>query len=400
MGSIELSNYIPKEHKRISNISVIGVGGGGSNAVDYMYQQGSRDVEFIICNTDLQALNMKSVPLKIMIGDGLGAGADPSRAKEYADRDSERIRAAFIEQDTKMVFITAGMGGGTGTGAAPVIARIAREMGILAVGIVTMPLKAEGRPRMERAKAGLLELKENLDAILIIDNTMVLRIYNNLKWNEAFAKADEILAIGAQSLAEILLKDDYHWNVDFNDVFKTMSNAGFFLMGTAVVKSDNENLVDELISSTLQSPLFMQNDIVGAQNILISLTNGVDGLSAAAFEEIIERIQNMTDDTAEVIAAIGEDDKLAPDEVKLTIVAAGFDSRKALQAFNIDVSKMEERVFISSGVKTFNPTIRMDDDALTFFESEPAYKRNGREVFQKIEPHKKRMVKIEEIDNL
>ncbi len=384
---IELNNLIPKNKKRSSNISVIGVGGGGSNAVDYMYGLGIRDVEFIVCNTDLQALNSKKVPRKIMIGTGLGAGADPMVAEKYAEDDSDKIRNAIEEQNTKMIFITAGMGGGTGTGAAPVIARIARSMGILAVGIVTMPLKSEGNERMRRAKEGLLKLKENLDAILIIDNTMVLKLYDDLTWKEAFHKADDILAMGAQSLAEVLIKDDYHLNVDYNDVSKTMKNTGLFLMGTATAKSSSEHVVDELVSNTLQSPLLMQNDIRGAKNVLLSLTNGKNGFKARRTEELLERIQSMTDDSAEIITALGTDENLAPDEVKLIIIAAGFDSTKRFNGYNINTD-INERSRVSSLSGYDN------DAALGNFESKPAYKRADREMFHHIDPAKQKIVKL------
>ena len=231
-NNIELMDCVAGAKKKASHITVIGVGGGGSNAVEHMYNQNVPNVEFMICNTDLQALNAKSVPLKIMIGEnltsGLGAGADPKKGEGAAEESSEIIRNALLVKKTKMIFITAGLGGGTGTGAAPVIAKIAQDMGILAVGIVTMPLKAEGLKRMRRAKEGLSKLKEHLDAILIIDNAMVLKIFKDLTWEEAFHKADDILATGARSLAEILIKEDYHINVDFNDVNITMRTQASF----------------------------------------------------------------------------------------------------------------------------------------------------------------------------
>lgn len=405
---IDLSNYIPESKKKTSNITVIGVGGGGSNAVDYMYRQGIRDVEFIICNTDLQALNAKNVPLKIMIGDGLGAGADPNKAEKFAEENADNIRAAFKSKNTKMAFITACMGGGTGTGAAPVIAKIAREMDILAVGIVTMPLKAEGPSRMKRAKEGLIKLKDNLDAILIIDNTMVLKIFGDLTWEEAFHKADDILSTGAKSLAEILIKDDYHLNADFNDVRKTMLGTGFFLMGTATAKSASENVVEELISSTLQSPLLMQNDISGAKNILLSLTNGSNGFLASKTDEVLDRIQQMADGEAEIIAAIGTDTvNLEPDDVKLVILATGFDSSKAFKGFNLnlDMPKVsipllrtsadgageeEDIVADADGAVTVNA----DMDALKMFENTPAYTRLNRDIYHHIDPNKQKTVKL------
>ncbi len=384
---IDLNNYISRNKRRTSNISVIGVGGGGSNAVDYMYSLGIRDVEFIICNTDLQALNAKKVPLKIMIGNGLGAGADPSLAERYAIEDSDKIRKAIEEQNTKMLFITAGMGGGTGTGAAPVIAGIAREMGLLTVGIVTMPLRAEGSVRMQRAKEGLFKLKENLDAILIIDNTMILKLFNDLTWKEAFLKADDILAMGAKSLAEMLIKDDYYQNVDYNDVRKTMKDAGFFLMGTASANATSPDVVEELISNTLQSPLLMQNDIRGARNILLSLTNGKNGVKAWVLDQLLERVQIMADNNLELIYAIGDDETLEPDEVKLIIVAAGFDSTKKLNGF--DIFSEEEKI---------NKRVTKDrlenEAALVDFEKIPAFKRANREMFHNVDKNKQKILKL------
>lgn len=403
---IDLSNYIPESNKKTSNITVIGVGGGGSNAVDYMYRQGIRDVEFIICNTDLQALNAKNVPLKIMIGDGLGAGADPIKAERVAEENAEAIRAAFKSKNTKMAFITACMGGGTGTGAAPVIAKIAREMDILAVGIVTMPLKAEGPSRMKRAKEGLIKLKENLDAILIIDNSMVLKIFGDLTWEEAFHKADDILSTGAKSLAEILIKDDYHLNADFNDVRKTMLGTGFFLMGTSTAKSDSKNVVDELIVSTLQSPLLMQNDISGAKNILLSLTNGTNGFLASKTDEVLDRIQQMADGEAEIIAAIGTDVNLEPDEVKLVILATGFDSSKAFKGFNLNLDVPKVSISLPKNTEGVNEdddnslaidrAVKVDQniEALKIFETTPAYVRLNRDIYHHIDPNKQKTIKL------
>lgn len=402
---VNIVNHVPQAFKRASNITVIGVGGGGSNAVDYMYNQGIRDVEFIICNTDMQALNSKNVPLKIMIGDGLGAGADPVKAESFATESAETIREALDQQNTKMVFITACMGGGTGTGAAPVIAALAREMGILAVGIVTMPLKSEGTQRMNRAKEGLLKLKQNLDAILIIDNAMVLKIFGQLKWNEAFHQADEILATGAKSLAEILM-NDYYLNVDFNDVRKTMLNTGFFLMGTVTTKSNSETVVDDLVNGTLQSPLLMQNDISGAKNILMSITNGTDGFLASHTDDVLDRIQQMAGGDAEIITALSIDENLAPDEVKLIILATGFDQSKAFNGFNISSYEEQKRdMSITKGINCENsrtnyftkPLESMTSEelkALEAFETRPAYVRQNRDVYHHIEPSKQKIVKL------
>lgn len=403
-NNIDLMDAIPVSKKNTSNITVIGVGGGGSNAVEYMYNQGINDVEFMICNTDLQALNSKNVPMKLMIGEsvnhGLGAGADPQKGEDAALEDEDRIKEILLAKNTQMVFITAGMGGGTGTGASPVIARIARNMGLLVVGIVTMPLKSEGR--IDRAKAGLAKLKQHLDAILVIDNDMVLKIYNELTWEEAFHKADDILATGARSLAEILVNNHYHFNVDLNDVIKTMRDTGFFLMGTSTEKSSSETVVDDLINSTLQSPLLMQNDISGAKNILLSLTNGVNGFSAGNVDQILYKIQEMTDGEAEMIIAIGKDVTLAPDEVKLIIVATGFESEK-FKTYDKNVAKVLPPKPISYNARTLVDLVPVDEveignfseeQEFAIFENEPAYKRVNRDIFHYIDPLKKKVVKI------
>lgn len=398
---IDIIDCLPEDKKKKSKITVIGVGGGGSNAVDYMYNQGITDVEFILLNTDSQALSAKSTPLKIMIGTGAGAGADPLKAESYAEESRDRIEEALRSKDTQMVFITACMGGGTGTGAGPVVARIAREMGILAVGIVTMPLRAEGQDRLRRATEGLKKMKENLDAVLIIDNTMVLKIFGDLTWEEAFHKADDILSIGAQSLAQVLVKSDYHVNVDHNDVRKTMVNTGFFLMGCAVAESDSDTVVDDLVTNTLTSPLLMQNDISGAKNILLSITNGANGFKASKMDAVLDRIQQMADGSAEIIAALGSDDSLADNEVKLIILAAGFDSDKRFTGYNpkAGVSQIsipmphiaqegEDGDFF--GIKMSSEELKQ----LEIFESTPSYLRLNRDVFHHIDLAK---IKVEKL---
>ncbi len=385
---IDIEGMIPKSMRNTSKITVMGIGGGGSNAVDHMYKQNIEDVEYIVCNTDKQALDDKQVPFKILIGNGMGAGANPTVAKEFAERDIDKIEAALIDKDTRMLFLTAGMGGGTGTGAAPVIARVARKLEILTVGIVTMPHKAEGAERVNRAIEGLMELKKNLDAILIIDNTLVLNIFSDLMYEEAFGKADDILAIGVESLAEIIIKS-YRINTDHNDIRKTMLNAGYFLMGTATGDSNSDDIVDELISRALKSPLLMQNDIVGAKNVLVSISNGINGFNAGKTSDILDRIQISAGGSAELIFSIGTDPTLEPDEVKLIVVAAGFDAEKKFLSRYIDKNG-------GGNNKAFNSDNQIDDEAseLDKFEKIPAYKRTGREVYHHIDPAKLKIVKL------
>lgn len=327
----EIIGTVKSAKKNVSYITVVGVGGAGGNAVEYMYNLGIDDVEFMVCNTDLQALNQKPIPLKVALGTnltgGLGAGASPKIGQDAAIESEQDIRDALAACQTKMAFITAGMGGGTGTGAAPVIARIAREMGILTVGIVTMPLQAEART--ERALAGLAEVRKSLDAILVIDNEAVFDIFGDCSFKEAFGKANEILATAAKSIADIIIHE-FHMNIDFADVKKTIADKGVILMGTHTAKITSEDIVSELMEKALSSPLLMENNISGATNLLVSITWGGEGLSASKVNQILIASQRAAGGHAELISGIGEDRSLAEDEVKLTIIATGFDKSKGL----------------------------------------------------------------------
>jgi cell division protein FtsZ len=317
---------IPKHHKSI--IKVIGIGGGGSNAVNHMYNLGIKDVEFVVCNTDAQALHSSPVPNKLQIGmhltDGLGAGANPEKGRDAALESKDDIRD-LLSDDTKMLFVTAGMGGGTGTGAAPVIAQIARDLDILTVGIITVPFGFEGRKKMEQADAGIKALKESCDTVLIILNDKLREIYGNLPISEAFAKADNVLTTAAKGIAEIITVPGYV-NVDFEDVKTVMVNAGAAVMGSGTVEGDGR--ARRAAEAALVSPLLNSKDIHGAKKILLSIISGEEAeLQMDELSDITEYIQEMTGDEAEVIFGHGVDDNLG-ENIRVTVIATGFEIAK------------------------------------------------------------------------
>ncbi len=314
---------IPKHLKSI--IKVIGVGGGGSNAVNHMYSQGIRDVEFVVCNTDSQALLTSPIPNKLQLGihltEGLGAGANPEQGMNAALESKEEIRT-LLSDDTKMVFITAGMGGGTGTGAAPVIARVARELGILTVGIVTAPFGFEGKKKMNQAEAGIKELKDNCDTVLVILNDKLREIYGNLPIRNAFAQADNVLTTAAKGIAEIITVPGYV-NVDFEDVKTVMQNSGSAVMGSST--TDGENRALRAAEEALASPLLNEKDILGAQKVLLSIISGEEAeLQMDELSEITDYISEMAGDEAEVIFGHGIDPEIG-ESISVTVLATGFD---------------------------------------------------------------------------
>jgi len=316
---------IPKTTNSRSIIKVIGVGGGGSNAVNHMYKQGIKDVEFIVCNTDNQALSSSPVPNKLQIGanltEGLGCGANPEVGKNAALESKEQIREMLL--DTKMLFVTAGMGGGTGTGAAPVIAKIARDMDILTVGIVTAPFSFEGKKKMGQAYHGLDALRENCDTVLVILNDKLREIFGNLSIGQAFAQADNILTTAAKGIAEIITLAGYV-NVDFQDVRTVMLKAGAAVMGSAETRGENRAL--KAAEGALASPLLDSRDIMGAKRILLSIISGVDAeLQMDELTEITEYIQGQAGEEAEMIFGHGVDPDLS-DRIRVTVIATGFQS--------------------------------------------------------------------------
>lgn len=312
---------IPKHHKSI--IKVIGVGGGGSNAVNHMYKQGIKDVEFVVANTDLQALNGSPVQHKLQLGinltEGLGCGANPEVGRAAALESKEQIRELLA--GTKMVFVTAGMGGGTGTGAAPVIAKIAKDMDVLTVGIVTVPFSFEGKKKMVAAQAGIDAMRSACDTVLVILNDKLREIYGNLSIGQAFGEADTVLTTAAKSIAEIITLAGYV-NVDFQDVRTVMLNAGAAVMGSAETRGDNRAI--KAAQQALASPLLDSRDIMGAEKILLSIISGEEAeLQMDELSTITEYIQSQAGDEAEVIFGHGVDSQLG-DRIRVTVIATGF----------------------------------------------------------------------------
>ncbi len=306
-----------------SIIKVLGVGGGGSNAVNHMYSQGIHGVDFIICNTDAQAIASSPVPVKIQLGYSLtagnGAGSKPEVGKNATIENLDEIRDALTE-DTRMVFITAGMGGGTGTGGAPVIAKMAKEMGILTIGIVTIPFSFEGRKRHQLAQQGVESLREHVDTLLVINNDKLRELHGNLELSEAFARADNILTDAARGIAEIITHVGYI-NVDFEDVRTVMTNSGVAIMGTGVASGEHRAM--QAVEIALSSPLLNENQIAGASNVLLYITSGTKGIRLDEVTEITDYIQEEAGSSADIIWGNGNDASLG-DNIAVTIIATGF----------------------------------------------------------------------------
>lgn len=312
---------MPKNQSSI--IKVIGVGGGGSNAVTHMFKQGIRGVDFVICNTDCQALETSPVPLKVQLGTkGLGAGSIPQVGREAANENIDQIRK-ILENNAKMVFITAGMGGGTGTGAAPVIAALAKELGILTVGIVTIPFSFEGRKRAQQARAGIDELRKSVDTLLIICNDKLRELEGDLKLSEAFGKADNILTVAAKGIAEIITVTGYI-NVDFEDVKTVMKESGKAIMGSGMASGENRAL--EAVQQAMTSPLLDDANIKGASNILLYISSGSSEITLDEVMEITDYIQHEAGSSADIIWGNGTDETLG-DQISITLIATGFDSK-------------------------------------------------------------------------
>ncbi|GAB5538782.1 MAG: cell division protein FtsZ [Salibacteraceae bacterium] len=314
---------LPKENANI--IKVLGVGGGGSNAVNHMFQQGINGVDFLVCNTDQQALDVSPVPLKIQLGstltEGRGAGSIAEVGKNAAIENIDEIKD-LLSTNTKMVFITAGMGGGTGTGAAPVIAKTAREMGVLTVGIVTMPFFFEGKKRREQAEQGIKDIRENVDTLLIINNEKLREMCGNLAIAKAFAMADDVLTTAAKGIAEIITRTGYI-NVDFEDVRTVMSESGVAIMGSA--ESEGEDRAIQAVEKALASPLLNDNNIEGARYVLLNIAFGNQEVLMDEISDITDYIQEEAGSTADVIWGYGMDESLG-DSLSVTIIATGFKS--------------------------------------------------------------------------
>jgi len=308
-----------------SIIKVIGVGGGGSNAVNHMFLQGIAGVDFIVCNTDCQALELSPVPYKIQLGpnltEGRGAGMIPEVGMNAAMENIQEIRE-LLSRDTKMVFVTAGMGGGTGTGAAPVIAQVAKDLGILTVGIVTVPFNFEGRKRRQQAEEGLERMRQNVDTLLIINNERLREFGKNMSLSEAFSHADDVLTVAAKGIAEVISVTGAI-NVDFNDVNTVMRNSGHAIMGSALASGENRAVL--AVKEALTSPLLYDNDINGARYVLLNITYGDREVMMDEITDITDYIQEAAGSTADVIWGHGYDASLG-DQLSLTIIATGFTS--------------------------------------------------------------------------
>ena len=328
---------LPKNRSNV--IKVIGIGGGGGNAINYMFQQGIMGVDFVICNTDSQALEKSAVPIKIQLGasltEGLGAGANPDVGRQAAQESLEDVKTLLSTQ-TKMIFITAGMGGGTGTGAAPIIAKMAREMDILTVGIVTMPFQFEGKIRLEQAQKGLEELKSSVDSLIVINNNKLREVYGNLGFKAGFAKADEVLATAARGIAEVITHH-YTQNIDLKDAKTVLSNCGSAIMGSAT--AEGANRAQESIVKALDSPLLNDNKISGCKNVLLLIVSGEEEITIDEIGEINDFIQTEAGNNTNIIMGVGEDPALG-NSISVTIIATGFNSEQQHEIVNTEAKKI------------------------------------------------------------
>ncbi len=334
-GSISFD--LPKNQSNV--IKVIGVGGGGSNAINHMFKQGIKGVDFIVCNTDSQALENSSVPNKIQLGvhltEGLGAGANPEVGQQSAIESIADIEK-MLDSNTKMVFITAGMGGGTGTGAAPVIAQLAKERDILTVGIVTLPFLFEGKVRQEQALIGIDKLRKQVDSLIVINNNKLREVYGNLGFKAGFSKADEVLATASRGIAEVITHH-YTQNIDLKDAKTVLANSGTAIMGSSV--ASGETRAKDGIVSALDSPLLNDNKITGAKNVLLLIVSGSDEITIDEIGEINDYIQSEAGHNANIIMGVGEDESLG-DAISVTIIATGFDVEQQNEIVNTEPKKI------------------------------------------------------------
>ena len=356
---------LPKNQSNV--IKAIGIGGGGSNAINYMFNQGIKGVDFVICNTDAQALNNSGVPNKIQLGvnltEGLGAGANPEVGSQSAIESTEDIKG-MLNVNTKMVFITAGMGGGTGTGAAPVIAKMAREMDILTVGIVTTPFSFEGKSRNEQAQKGIENLREHVDSLIIINNNKLREVYGNLGFKAGFSKADEVLSTAAKGIAEVITHH-YTQNIDLKDANTVLSNSGTAIMGAATASGDGR--AQEAIRKALDSPLLNDNKITGAKNVLLLIVSGDQEITIDEIGDINDHIQEQAGFGANIIMGVGEDLNLG-DSVSVTIIATGFNADQQNEIINIEPEKIihsleEDNLFNQKPLKNEISTEEIEEES-------------------------------------
>ena len=352
---------LPKNKSNV--IKVIGVGGGGSNAINYMHSKGIKGVDFVVCNTDSQALENSKVENKIQLGisltEGLGAGANPEIGEKAAVESFDDLKK-MLETNTKMVFITAGMGGGTGTGAAPVISKLAKEMDILTVGIVTMPFQFEGKIREEQAKKGIDKLKNEVDALIVINNNKLRDIYGNLGFKEGFAKADEVLATASKGIAEVITHH-YTQNIDLKDAKTVLSNSGNAIMGSSTASGSKRSI--EAISSALDSPLLNDNRINGAKNVLLLIVSGKEEITIDEIGLINDYIQEKAGHGANIIMGVGEDLSLE-NSISVTVIATGFDPNQQEEIINSDPKKIIHNLDENGGFVQNSGLINNSNDEL------------------------------------
>ncbi len=332
-----ISFDLPKNQSNV--IKVIGVGGGGGNAINHMFSQGIKGVDFVICNTDSQALENSPVPIKIQLGmtltEGLGAGANPKVGEESAVESMEEIKN-MLTTNTKMIFITAGMGGGTGTGAAPIIAKMAKELDILTVGIVTIPFQFEGKIRNDQAMIGVENLRRNVDSLIVINNNKLREVYGNLGFKAGFSKADEVLATAARGIAEVITHH-YTQNIDLRDAKTVLANSGTAIMGSA--SASGASRAQEAITRALDSPLLNDNKIKGATNVLLLIVSGVEEITIDEIGEISDFIQTEAGHSANIIMGVGEDEAL-DGAISITIIATGFNAEQQDEIVNTETKKI------------------------------------------------------------
>lgn len=363
---------LPKHQSNV--IKVIGVGGGGSNAINHMFQQGIKGVDFVICNTDAQALQSSGVPNKIQLGvnltEGLGAGANPDVGEQAAVESLEDIRR-MLDTNTKMIFITAGMGGGTGTGAAPIIAKMAKELDILTVGIVTMPFQFEGKMRNEQAQRGVENLREHVDSLVVINNNKLREVYGNLGFKAGFSKADEVLSTASRGIAEVITHH-YTQNIDLRDAKTVLSNSGTAIMGSAT--ASGQTRAQEAIMKALDSPLLNDNKITGAKNVLLLIVSGSQEITIDEIGEINDHIQNEAGHGANIIMGVGEDESLQ-ESIAVTIIATGFDIDQQNEISNTETKKvihaLEEEVVEEVSTQEREPAIITPDIVLEEKKEDP-----------------------------
>ncbi len=370
----DMIQFTPR--KKTSIIKVIGVGGGGSNAVNHMFKEGIEGVDFVVCNTDVQALSASPVPVKIQLGEsGLGAGSVPERAEKAAQESLGKFEEV-LDDDTEMLFITAGMGGGTGTGAAPVIAKFARDKGLLSVGIVTLPFRFEGRRKSQKAKQGIDEMRKYVDTLLVISNDKLRDQYGDLGLGNAFAHADNVLTTAAKGIAELITVHGYV-NVDFQDVKTVMKDSGKAIMGSAVEEGDDRAI--RAIEEAMRSPLLNDNDVRGAKNILLYITAGTQDVTMDEITEITNYIADKCgDDSADVIWGRGIDESIG-NSLGVTIIATGFDSKISREPLypNEDEKKITKDVISAPETRQPGGILREEEKTEVSLEKETEEKEES-----------------------